>query len=301
MNRKTNKVSKAIKLDKQPNYTKEFNKLCQVLTVFNEELQNFIHPISNNNQLSDHEKKFVLELITEIESTGNEIKTLSRSIEKSINPDLVLEFNEILHVIIDCTKAVIKIVSLSEQCKDLFIRIEILEIKTAPISEAFCKIETLLLNIEIEKFITEKSYSKYKDIISHYKECINSKEHKQRNKSKNDYAQTIDPIPQYFSEIFIEADWRKYIDALTQTNPAILNSEQEFIGNQRKHKGVICSWIIHLQNKSKIKASINRSQLATVLNNEIKNLNLGADGRTFGNHSNLFDDNYKKQLENLTY
>ncbi len=45
--------------------------------------------------------------------------------------------------------------------------------------------------------------------------------------------------------------------------------------------------------------AVNRKQLSHVFNNEIKNLNLGSDGKTFDNISKAYRDNFKEQLVNL--
>ena len=105
--------------------------------------------------------------------------------------------------------------------------------------------------------------------------------------------------PKTFNEIFVHGDWKKYISIFENTDPILLNSQWEFIGKPRKHKGVICSGIKHLQNKGLVRQDINRSQLATVLNNEIQNLNLGKDGKTFANVSNEYTQVFEKQLLKL--
>ena len=98
---------------------------------------------------------------------------------------------------------------------------------------------------------------------------------------------------QTFSDIFSNQDWQKYILVLKKTEPPLINSNFEFIGNPKRHKGVICSWIKHLQYKGIIKQTINRSKLADVLNNELKNFNMGKDGKSFDNTS----ETYKKEFE----
>lgn len=108
-----------------------------------------------------------------------------------------------------------------------------------------------------------------------------------------------DIVYEKFAEIFVNENWDKYITAFENTVPVLLTKEREFVGQAKKHKGVICCWIKHLQTKSIIKLNVNRSQLAKVLNNEIKGLNLGKDGKTFDNISNEYDNNFKLQLENL--
>ena len=101
---------------------------------------------------------------------------------------------------------------------------------------------------------------------------------------------------QSFNDIFVVTDWKKYAVALQKTTPPLINGSWEFIGKPKKHKGVICAWFKHLQYKGTIKQIVSRSQLAAVLNNEIKNFSLGKDGKTFDNISNEFDKNFKDQL-----
>ena len=84
-----------------------------------------------------------------------------------------------------------------------------------------------------------------------------------------------------------------------KTKPALLNSNWQFIGNPKKHKGVICSWIRDLQLQSVIKLNISRSELAQVLNNELQDLNLGKDGKTLHNLSAVYKKEFKGQIETL--
>lgn len=84
-----------------------------------------------------------------------------------------------------------------------------------------------------------------------------------------------------------------------KTEPALLNSAWEFVGKPKLHKGVICAWFKSLQYQGIIKLTINRSQLATVLNNQFANFNLGKDGKTFDNSSKAFENNFKQQIKNI--
>lgn len=106
-------------------------------------------------------------------------------------------------------------------------------------------------------------------------------------------------LPEKFSDIFASTDWNKYIEALQNTEPKLISEENEFIGKPKLHKGVICSYVKDLQTKNIIKFTVNRKQLSHVFNNEIKNLNLGSDGKTFDNISNAYEDNFKEQLMKL--
>lgn len=101
-------------------------------------------------------------------------------------------------------------------------------------------------------------------------------------------------------EIFVNKDSQKYIDALKNTIPPLIDSNQKFIGKPMKHKGVICSWFKQLQTEGILSQSINRSQMAELLNNAFENLNLGKGGKTFDNYSKEYALNFKEQLINLT-
>lgn len=107
------------------------------------------------------------------------------------------------------------------------------------------------------------------------------------------------PPPQTFEDIFTEPDFHKYIAVFEKTKPALLNSNWHFIGKPRKHKGVICSWVREMQFLSIIKANINRSQLANVLNNEIKYFNLGKDGKSINNTSLEYKNEFKNQIKDI--
>lgn len=102
--------------------------------------------------------------------------------------------------------------------------------------------------------------------------------------------------PVSFEDIFVPSEWRKYIDALSKVDNPVLSDNLEFIGKAKKHKGVVCSWIRELQTIGFIRKGFNRLQLSVVLNNEIKNLDLGKDGKTLENPSYEYDKFYKKKL-----
>lgn len=107
------------------------------------------------------------------------------------------------------------------------------------------------------------------------------------------------PTPKTFADIFINDDWSKYIDVLCEVEPILLkkddNGKYVFAGNPKKHKGVICSWIKDLQDKNIIHFE-NRQNLSLVLNAEIKEFNLGKDGKTFDNASSDYRKNYQNTL-----
>ncbi|EMR02527.1 hypothetical protein [Cesiribacter andamanensis] len=106
----------------------------------------------------------------------------------------------------------------------------------------------------------------------------------------------LEENPQTFADIFTTEAWPKYINALAMVAPPVIDAGNNFIGSPRKHKGVICSWIKYLQSKGIIRQSVNRSQLAGILNREIKGLNLGTDGKTFDNISEEYLTNYESRL-----
>ncbi|HTA81307.1 MAG TPA: hypothetical protein VK783_00105 [Bacteroidia bacterium] len=106
--------------------------------------------------------------------------------------------------------------------------------------------------------------------------------------------------PLSFKDIFLSADWRKYIDALYEIENPVISTEYEFIGNPKKHKGVIASWIKELQERGKINKKYSRKHLAEVLNSEIKGLDLGKDGKTLDNYSIAYENEYKGKLRRIT-
>lgn len=116
---------------------------------------------------------------------------------------------------------------------------------------------------------------------------------------KNKVIENANITPVSFESIFKVPDWKIYIDALHKVNNPVITSNYEFIGKTQKHKGVICSWIKDLQTKGIINKKFTRQQLATVLNNEIKNLNLGKDGKTLDNISIAYTNDYKNHLLKL--
>jgi hypothetical protein len=103
-----------------------------------------------------------------------------------------------------------------------------------------------------------------------------------------------------FDEIFAKDDWNKYVSALSTTTPPIISEEWAFIGNRKKHIGVVCSWFSHLQSNGIIKQNISRSKLAYVLNSQLKNFNMGTDGKTFDNFSSEYDKKFKHQLLSIS-
>lgn len=118
-----------------------------------------------------------------------------------------------------------------------------------------------------------------------------------------DKMQTLngnESLPLSFQDIFILPDWKIYISALSQVTNPVISNQYEFIGKSQKHKGVICSWIKELQVKGIIRNQYNRQQLASILNREIKDLNLGKDGKTFDNVSLVYENQYRDSLLRLS-
>jgi hypothetical protein len=120
------------------------------------------------------------------------------------------------------------------------------------------------------------------------------------DQSSKDSKRKSEFIPKTFKDIFAKTGWEKYILVFEKCDPPLIDNQRLYTGNNRGHKGVICSWLKDLQNKGVIKRNINRSQLAKVVNHEIKNIDLGEDGKTFDNYSNLYIDNFKDQFLKLT-
>jgi hypothetical protein len=102
--------------------------------------------------------------------------------------------------------------------------------------------------------------------------------------------------PSKFEDIFIEKDYSKYIQLLKNAKPKLVTDKLEYIGSKRNGKGIIGSWLKELQLTGKVYIGYNRRQLAVVLNNEIKELNIGLDGKTLDNRSKTFENVYEEQL-----
>jgi len=117
--------------------------------------------------------------------------------------------------------------------------------------------------------------------------------------SKEIEKKTNSKRPENFEDIFVSTSWQNYIDVLTQTTPPLISTDRIFIGNRKRHIGVICSWINHLKMKGIISQTISRSDLANVLNTELKDFNMGKDGKTFDNVSNEYKK-FESQLIQLT-
>jgi hypothetical protein len=215
----------------------------------------------------------------------------------------VLSCSELFNILMDeiqvcCMKFNIDFFPL---CDELFFRIDTFDSGTSVFFEDY----------KNGGFKNDHSESIYGDLLSGSDNeegialgfSINSKE-KESIESNNDLKRTNDFMDKNdysrFDNIFVAKDWHQYINVFTKTSPPLLNKEWQFIGKLKKHKGVLCSWIKHLQNKGIIKMTVNRAQLSKVLNNEIKFLNLGVDGKTIDNYSNVYVNKFEQQLIELT-
>lgn len=106
--------------------------------------------------------------------------------------------------------------------------------------------------------------------------------------------------PKTFNDIFTTKEWSVYIDALYKVEKPVIDKNYNYIGKVKKHKGVIASWIKHLQTKGIIDIKYSRQELSRVLNNEINGLDIGLDGKTIDNLSKEYEDNYREKLIKLT-
>ncbi|QQL50007.1 hypothetical protein [Mucilaginibacter ginkgonis] len=99
-------------------------------------------------------------------------------------------------------------------------------------------------------------------------------------------------------EVFLNGNWRFYVQALTQTKPKLLDENFKFIGNRNKHIGVICGYFEDLKKIGIIKP-VSRKTLAKALNAALNDFNMGEDGRTFANETYQYSKDFKPQLYKL--
>lgn len=132
-------------------------------------------------------------------------------------------------------------------------------------------------------------------VLKHYKEMREKRIPPLINEPEDQKGTNI----QGFKSIFTKEDWKCYVDVLKLCTPQIIDSNNEFIGSPKKHKGVVCSWFKHLQSQGIIKTSLNRKQLAVAINSEFKNLNIGLDGKTFDNLSKTYDVYFEHQFQEI--
>lgn len=149
---------------------------------------------------------------------------------------------------------------------------------------------------EIEKWTVEKMGEKVITQVSPLKFEVNKVSSSKQSGSKPTIANSG---IEKFKDIFVEEAWEKYVTALEKTSPVLFTGEWRFIGNRKKHIGVVCSWFKDLQGKGIIKQNISRSKLASVLNQELQDFNMGTDGKTFDNISAEYAK-FKQQLTDLT-
>jgi hypothetical protein len=97
-----------------------------------------------------------------------------------------------------------------------------------------------------------------------------------------------------FNGIFKIANWEKYVDALVLCDPPLINSSYEFIGNTKKHRGVVSAWFKFLKSKGIVDQSLNRQELARLLTASIKNYSISPS--SVDNKSGLYESHFEKQL-----
>lgn len=112
---------------------------------------------------------------------------------------------------------------------------------------------------------------------------------------------TTNKVFNTFADIFTVPDWNKYLRALTECTPRLLeydeaNNAYKFIGNEKKEKGCIAQYFKQLKAKGIIDSNINRNELAKVLSNSL--LNYKISGASIDNESEQYKKIYEKQLFN---
>ncbi|MCI6415132.1 MAG: hypothetical protein MR848_15430 [Butyricimonas virosa] len=134
-------------------------------------------------------------------------------------------------------------------------------------------------------------------IYNEYKKQLNEIWTKENYKEK-----TIQHNECYtFADIFTVKDWDKYIRALTECTPRLLEYDEihnayKFVGNEKKEKGCIAQYFKQLKMKGIINNNINRNELARVLSNCL--LNYKISGASIDNESEQYKKIYEKQLFN---
>lgn len=101
-----------------------------------------------------------------------------------------------------------------------------------------------------------------------------------------------------FSDIFNDKKWAIHVDALTQCKPQLLKKEKgkyKFVGNEKTEMGCVASYFKHLNVIGVLKPSLNRNDIARVLNAEIENYKIG--GTSIENISKKYKSIFKHQLE----
>ncbi len=103
--------------------------------------------------------------------------------------------------------------------------------------------------------------------------------------------------PKTFSDVFTSNDFAKYLNALVNCTPQLLNSNYEFVGNQKTQRGVIATWFKYLKSKGIIDQSLSRDELASVLTTQIKNYSIA--GSSIDNESTLYKKTFEPQFLEL--
>jgi hypothetical protein len=100
-----------------------------------------------------------------------------------------------------------------------------------------------------------------------------------------------------FSDVFGRNDCAKHLNVLVNCVPQLLNSNYEFVGNQKTQRGVIAAWFKYLKSKGIIDQSLNRQELASVLSSQIKNYSIA--GSSIDNESTLYKRTFEPQFLKL--
>jgi hypothetical protein len=119
----------------------------------------------------------------------------------------------------------------------------------------------------------------------------------------NDFGDLYnEDVPSYqtFDEIFTDYNWIKYLNALSECEPKLIevkNKEFYFVGNKKTQRGCVGYWFKYLKNKGFIHQSINRDELAYVLTQNIRNFSI--NGSSIDNRSETYRRTFEKQLIEL--
>ncbi len=104
-----------------------------------------------------------------------------------------------------------------------------------------------------------------------------------------------------FSELFSVDEWSKYVDALTQCNPPLLQKEADktykFIGNKNKQNGCVGQWFNYLKCHENVIKHVSKHVIAKVLSSEIQDFEIRAS--TVDTETNIYKDKYEEQLKKL--
>lgn len=136
-------------------------------------------------------------------------------------------------------------------------------------------------------------------IYNEYRKQLNEIWEKERHRE----ADTTPTPKRYksFADIFTVKDWDKYLRALTECTPRLLeydetNNTYKFVGSEKKEKGCIAQYFKQLKARGIIDSNINRNELANLLSNCL--LNFKISGASIDNESEQYKKIYEKQLFN---